>query len=158
MKHPVHLRPAVLRDLDELNRLARESKAHWGYTEAQLDRWAGDLATRPDTLATWPTVVAVADGRLAGFAQVDPTREPWDLVSLWIRPAFMRRRIGATLLREVQALARRAGMQAIHVDADPNALAFYRACGAIEIGTVPAPIEGQPSRVRPQLRLPAGVA
>jgi GNAT superfamily N-acetyltransferase len=144
----------VPRDLDGLNRLARESKAHWGYTEAQLDRWAGDLTTRPDTLATWPTVVAVADGQLAGFAQVDPTREPWDLVSLWIRPAFMGRRIGATLLREVRALARRAGVQAIHIDADPNALGFYRACGAIEIGAVPAPIEGQPSRVRPQLRLP----
>jgi hypothetical protein len=38
----------------------------------------------------------------------------------------------------------------LRVDADPHAERFYLACGAVSIGTVAAPIAGQPDRVRPQ--------
>jgi hypothetical protein len=41
----------------------------------------------------------------------------------------------------------------VFIDADPHAEAFYRACGALRIGGVAAPIDGQPQRVRPQLVL-----
>lgn len=42
----------------------------------------------------------------------------------------------------------------ITIDADPNAEAFYLACGVIRVGHVAAPIFADPSRVRPQLSLP----
>jgi hypothetical protein len=37
------------------------------------------------------------------------------------------------------------------IDSDPNAEPFYLACGAERTGAIPAPIAGQPARVRPQL-------
>lgn len=43
------------------------------------------------------------------------------------------------------------GAVEITVDSDPNAEAFYLACGASRRGKVPAPIAGEPHRVRPQL-------
>jgi ribosomal protein S18 acetylase RimI-like enzyme len=150
----MNVRPASLRDLAEMDRIALEAKAHWGYTSEQLARWAPDLTTKPETIASWPTVVAETDGHVAGFAQIDPTVSPWELVSLWVKPAFMRQGVGASLLRHMQEIARDSGMPEIHIDSDPNALPFYKACGASEIGTVAAPIEAQQDRVRPQLRLP----
>ena len=44
----------------------------------------------------------------------------------------------------------------LHIDADPNAVAFYLACGAVRVGEVAAAIEGEAGRVRPQLRLGVG--
>jgi len=46
----------------------------------------------------------------------------------------------------------------VTVDADPNAESFYLACGADRCGEVPAPIRGEPGRVRPQLAFVLGLA
>ena len=42
------------------------------------------------------------------------------------------------------------------IDADPNAELFYLAYGAIRTGTIAAPIEGVPDRVRSQLHFRVG--
>ncbi len=47
--------------------------------------------------------------------------------------------------------ANRSGAPEVTVDADPNAESFYIECGAVRRGEQPAPIAGQPERVRPQL-------
>ncbi|MCA0243852.1 MAG: GNAT family N-acetyltransferase [Proteobacteria bacterium] len=150
----MQVRSARLHDLPDLDRIALEAKSHWGYAQEQLIRWESDLRTRPETIAAWPTSVAEIEGRVAGFAQIDPTASPWELVSLWVQPGHMRQGIGAALLRTMQEVAQQSGVREIHIDSDPNALAFYIACGASVVGSVAAPIEGEPSRVRPQLRLP----
>ena len=61
--------------------------------------------------------------------------------------------IGRELLREAIATAASAGQRHIHIDADPNALGFYLACGAKQVATVLAPSSTEPNRVRPQLEL-----
>jgi predicted N-acetyltransferase YhbS len=61
--------------------------------------------------------------------------------------------VGRALLAQALGHARAAGHAALHIDADPHAEAFYRRCGAMRIGATAAPIDGQPQRVRPQLRL-----
>lgn len=141
-----------------MDRLAIAAKAHWGYAEHDLARWASELRTPPDTVVTWPTFVAESDGALAGFTQLDPTREPWELVSLWVHPRHMGRGIGRRLLRRAVAAAAASGQGRIHIDADPHAAGFYLACGARLVGSVPAAIAGAPDRVRPQLALPVSGA
>lgn len=58
------------------------------------------------------------------------------------------RRAVETEATELSALAMHAKA---HVDADPNAESFYLESGAVRRGVVPAPIPGEPERVRPQL-------
>lgn len=134
--------------------IALEAKAHWGYARDQMAAWSDELRTKPETIACWPTFVAEIDDEVIGFAQIDPTVEPWELVSLWVLPRYMRQGVGTGLLGKVRALAQVAGEEAIHIDSDPHALGFYRACGASVVGSVAAPIEGEAGRVRPQLRMP----
>ena len=66
--------------------------------------------------------------------------------------------IGRQLLRKAMSTASSAGQRRIHIDADPNALGFYLACGARQVATVPAPTSIAPGRVRPQLELVVGEA
>jgi predicted N-acetyltransferase YhbS len=95
-------------------------------------------------------VAAVGD-EIAGFYSLVPSNHSWKLNHLWVLPQFMDRGIGRALVAHALETAVRGGASCVTVDADPNAESFYLACGADRCGEVPAPIPGQPGRVRPQL-------
>lgn len=157
-KAAVHLRAAEPADADRLGDIAFAAKAHWGYAAPVLERWRDDLRVSPQSLREWPTRVAEVDGRIAGFAQLEPetgvdAEATWALAHLWIDPPFMRRGIGRALLADVLTELQRQGARRLSIDADPNAEAFYRSCGAVRTGTIAAPIDGDPGRQRPQLRI-----
>lgn len=154
----MHIRLAVMSDIDALNRIALNAKAHWGYSADQLRAWAPDLLTPPETIASMPTFVAELGATAIGFAQLDTSAQPWELVSLWVQPERMGKGVGRQLLNEVAKCARLAGRAEIAIDSDPNAELFYIACGASLVARIPAPIEGDMLRTRPQLLLLTGSA
>lgn len=147
------IRPARASEAEALDRVAMAAKAHWGYSEQDLAAWAQDLRTQPETIDTWPTFVAESEGSVVGVMQLCPTSNPWELVSLWVHPSHMGKGIGRELLRQAIDTAVSAGQRRICIDADPHALGFYLACGAMQVATVPAPTSSEPNRVRPQLEL-----
>lgn len=138
---------------DALTALAHEAKRHWGYRDEALASWRNDLTVAAETLGDRPTVVVEIDGELAGFYQLSTTGAVVELEHFWVRPAYMGRGIGRALLEHAAHEASDAGFEELQIDADPNAERFYQACGAVRYGTLPAPIDGQPQRVRPQLVL-----
>lgn len=148
------IRAGLATDLPTLDAIARAAKAHWGYSAAQLAAWHDDLTTRAESLRARPLFVAQRDGVPVGFVQVATDTAPWEIWALWIEPSRMRRGIGRALLERAMDLAAAAGQTELAIDADPHALAFYRACGARVVGEIAAPIDGEPDRARPQLRLP----
>lgn len=151
------LRSAVLADLPALNAIALEAKAHWGYSRDQLAAWADDLTVAPASLVARPVMVADIAGQPIGFAQVATDTQPWELWTLFVRPAHMGNGAGKALLTWARELAATAGQPELAIDADPNAADFYLRCGARVVGSIAAPIAGQPGRVRPQLRLHTSV-
>ena len=143
---------AVARGEGELlSALARRSKAHWGYTEEQLDFWAAQFALDDADLASRPAFAAVVEDALAGFYTLRPGEGAWDLDNLWVVPERIGHGIGRMLFEHAMRTAAAGGASAVSIDADPHAEAFYLHCGAIRRGEVPAPIPGLPARTRPQL-------
>ena len=149
----MRIRTANRPDVDQLNTIAMQAKAHWGYTADQLEEWRYSLSIDPRSIEKWPTFVAEDQGKTIGFAQINPDLEVWELVSLLVLPAHIGRGIGRALLKEVVEAAKRAGESTLHIDSDPNAEPFYLACGAVRVGVERAPIQGHSARVRPQLHL-----
>ena len=149
----MRVRNADRSEVQELNAIAMQAKAHWGYTTAQLELWRETLCTAPQTIGEWPTFVVEEQGKTLGFAQINPELRPWELVSLFVLPAYMGRGAGRALLQQVLLTAQQAGQMTMQIDSDPNAEAFYLACGAVRVGAEPSPIPGEPARVRPQLHL-----
>lgn len=149
----MHIRPARPDEADALAALAWDAKGSWGYGLDQLEAWRDDLTPSAASIRAQPTYVAEADGEIAGFCQVDMSANPVELAHLWVAPAFMRRGVGRTLLHHAGRQLAMAGVDALHIDADPHAEPFYAACGAVRVGLLPAPAVGEPGRVRPQLRL-----
>jgi ribosomal protein S18 acetylase RimI-like enzyme len=147
----MNIRPAQEHEAEALSALALKAKAYWGYSADTIELWRQDLNDSSKTITTRPTFVAAVGDEIAGFYSLVPSTRSWKLDHLWVLPQFMDRGIGRALVAHALETALRGGASCVTVDADPNAESFYLACGAERCGEVPAPIPGQPKRVRPQL-------
>jgi GNAT superfamily N-acetyltransferase len=149
----MNIRPGVPTDIPALNEIAFVAKAHWGYSEVQLEAWREDLSISAEALVRNAVCIAEEDGQPIGFVLVATDTQPWELAAMWVRPSHMGRGVGKALLAWAMREANAAGQHELAIDADPNAEGFYLTCGVRRVGFVAAPIAGNPTRVRPQLRL-----
>jgi ribosomal protein S18 acetylase RimI-like enzyme len=147
----VNIRPAHGHEAETLTAIALEAKAYWGYPAGTIESWKQELTVSTQTITSKPTFVAVIGDEIVGFYSLSPSHHSWELDHLWVLPRFMDRGIGRALVAHSLETAARGGASSVTVDADPNAESFYLACGAGRCGEVPAPIPGEPGRVRPQL-------
>ena len=154
----MNLRRGTPDDVPGLDAIALAAKAHWGYSREQMATWQEDLRVRPESLKTAPVCLAEENGQTLGFVQIGTNSQPWELDGLWVHPRHMRKGIGKALVQWAAQYAIENGQRELAIDADPNAANFYLACGAQVLDSVPAPIPGQPQRVRPQLRLRTSAA
>ena len=138
-----------------LSSIAMEAKAYWSYSTPQLAAWKDGLTISAGTIASRPTYVAEIAAQIVGFFVLVPASDRWVLDHLWVHPGSMRKGVGRALLARARSVAAAGGAVDIAIDADPYATRFYLACGAVRAGTVAAPIDGAPERVRPQLLLDA---
>ncbi|MBC8451415.1 MAG: GNAT family N-acetyltransferase [Planctomycetes bacterium] len=146
-------RRAELHELGLLTAVALESKAHWPYTAAQLELWREDLSITPDMVASGLTWVLEHDIGIAGLFVLTAATPDWILEHCWILPRRMGQGLGRLLFERACELARTGGAEGLSIDSDPNAEGFYLACGARRVSTYAAPIDGDPGRERPLLRL-----
>ncbi len=129
------------------------AKAMWGYAPKLLSAWAADLRIAADSIASQPSFVAADHNGIVGVVQLDAQVCPWQVKHLWVEPSAARRGIGRALVQHAAGHAASHGQKELCIDADPNAEQFYLRIGARRVGVVPAPIEGEPDRQRPQLML-----
>jgi GNAT superfamily N-acetyltransferase len=149
----MHIRQARASEAPGLSALALAAKHHWGYAAEDIERWRPLLTITQADLVSRPAFVAEIASGVAGFYALVPSGVTWGLEHLWVSPQFTRRGIGRALLAHAANTARAGGATSIAIDADPNAELFYRACGAVCVGSVAAPIASDPARIRPQLSL-----
>ena len=154
----MNIRPAQGHEAKALTAIALEAKAFWGYPADTIESWKRELTVSTQTVTSRPTFVAMIRDEIVGFYSLSPSHHAWELDHLWVLPRFMERGIGRALVAHALETAARGGASSVTVDADPNAESFYLACGADRCGEVPAPIRGEPGRVRPQLAFVLGLA
>lgn len=100
------------------------------YPPEDLAAWSARAspATCADAIATRHVVVAERDdGRLAGFAQLDPSEGTID--ALYVDPDCANRGVGRALMETLEAAARALGLEALVVEASLNSVPFYGAMG-----------------------------
>ena len=122
----MRIRRANPGEAEALTALVMRSKAHWGYSQQQLDGWRSALTISAETIARDPVYCAEADGRLAGvmrLKQLDATEALLD--DLFVDPAFIGAGVGAALWRQAVTVAREYGATAMVLDADRHAIPFY---------------------------------
>jgi len=118
-----------------------------------MARCRPELVVADDDVRAGRVVVAERAGARLGFSLTRLEADPPELEMLFVDPAAMGAGTGTALLRDALARAAAAGVAALVVESDPNALPFYLARGAVRIGERASPSTG---RALPLLRLSTG--
>ncbi len=98
-------------------------KSH--YSEAEIDDWArGRIPERYEKHIHERQVIVSQHRSIAvGFGTFDLTTG--EVVQLYVRPEYTRKRIGTKILEELLGMAREAGLREVHCISSLNAEAFY---------------------------------
>ncbi len=127
----MRIRRADPGEAEALSALIMRSKAHWGYSQQQLDGWRSALTLSAEAIARDYVYCTEADGKLAGVMHLKLLNAAEALLDdLFIEPAFIGTGVGAALWRQAVAVARQHGATAIVLDADRHAIPFYQHMGA----------------------------
>lgn len=86
-----------------------------------------------------------------GFTTVEGDPPDGVLGMMFVDSTVIGQGVGRMLFEHMVAAARDLGFRRLSIDADPNAEPFYRAMGAVRVGTVPS--GSIPGRALPQLTL-----
>lgn len=148
----MRLRPARPDECGELTGLIMRSKASNGYDDAFMEACRAELTVTPETFAEGPFAVLETDGRVVGTVQVCQHRDGWHLELMFIDPDCQGMGAGRRLVGWARAEARRQGATELHIEADPNAEAFYLKSGARRVGVTPS--GSIPGRMIPLMILP----
>jgi len=123
--------PADARALAALYSASIEELTGEDYSEDQRAAWASaadDAAGFSARLAAGLTLVALIDGRIAGFAALKENNL-FDM--LYVRPDLARRGVGAALADAIEKLAAGRGAKLLTVDATDSARDFFAARGYV---------------------------
>jgi putative acetyltransferase len=126
----IDVRPYQSRDLDAVIELFQRSireTASADYNPAQIDAWAqADRDEWELARASRPTWVALIDGDIAGFADLERN----GLVDMmFVHPKHQRKSVATSLLARIEAEADECGITCLHTYASVTARPFFEYCG-----------------------------
>lgn len=101
------------------------------YTKGQAERWAPadkDMEVWKTKLARTRPFVAVADGEILGFAELEPDGH---IDCFYCHHARQGRGVGSALLAAVEAEAERAGNDRLYAEVSLTAVDFFRFKGFV---------------------------
>jgi len=148
----VRIRRGKSEDAAKLTRLARLSKASWGYPEAWLSEGESELEISAEYIQKNVVFVAESEDRLTGVIGIGVGADGPEIGHLWISPGSQGLGLGRTLVDSAREVARQAQWTSLRIVSDPFAQPFYERLGAVQVGTVAAPVAGI-ERTLPVLRL-----
>jgi GNAT superfamily N-acetyltransferase len=125
----LRVRPARPDEGERLREIAIAAKAHWGYEQEAVVRWAAQGDFSPEGLLAKEFFVGELDGAAVAFASLVPGRAAV-LDDLWVDPAAMGQGVGAALFAAVAARAAELGGRSLEWEAEPHAVGFYERMGA----------------------------
>jgi N-acetylglutamate synthase-like GNAT family acetyltransferase len=146
------IRRASVDEADVLTTIALDAKRYWGYPEHWIKHWEDDLTISPEFIRQHHVYVAEVDGEVRGFYALCVNGEKAELEHIWVTPGSIGTGIGKELFLDAMERAAALDVRDVGITSDPNAAGFYRRMGAVEVGEVDAPIDGQPRKL-PRLKI-----
>jgi GNAT superfamily N-acetyltransferase len=129
------------------------SKALWGYDARFMAMCRDKLTVQPAAIEAGEVWVAENDGTVVGLLELVPEGgseiRSAEIRLIFVEPAHARSGIGKALWRHAEARARALGADRLTLDADPNAVAFYRQMGMRVVGSSPS--GSIPGRLLPRM-------
>ena len=110
----------------------------WGYDDDFIEACRRELTIEPNELGSTSIAVAEKDGKIVGIAQIKVVGSEADLLKLFVEPTTLRGGVGKALFVWATDQATNRGANRLVIEADPDAVPFYRRMGAEDRGFAPS--------------------
>ena len=148
----ISIHRALAEDAAALSQIAFAAKAHWGYPERWLEIWKPQLTFSSEYFEQNESWMAEEDGVPMGFYTLqDKAGNAW-IENLWVSPEFIGRGIGKQLFLYAAELSRQRDYKTLQLEADPNAVGFYKKMGMVQTRERHSEVESQP-RILPVMEM-----
>ncbi|WP_224999338.1 GNAT family N-acetyltransferase [Cesiribacter sp. SM1] len=131
-------------DSSLLTELAMASKAYWNYTPQQLNEWKDELTVTEQYIAERHVYKCICGSKIVGFYALSGlVGSIISLDFLFVLPDYIGCGLGSLLAEHAIEMSKQLLAEAIMLDADPNATAFYEKLGFEVLGQKESTIPGR---------------
>jgi len=126
---------AITEDHILLTEITKRSKAYWGYSEEQIEKWSNNLTVTADYIEKNNVCNLVIENKIIGYYSYLKLEENQvKLDNLFILPEYIGKGFGSYLMNDFLERMRNEKCQKIILDSEPNAEQFYQKIGFTKIG------------------------
>ena len=126
---------ANITDNEILTEITKKSKAYWGYSAAQIQKWDKNLTISQDYIRDNSTFKLVDNNVIIGYySYVFENEKVVKLDNLFILPEHIGRGFGKYLFLDFLNRMKEEKTEKITLDSEPNAEEFYAKMGFVKIG------------------------
>ena len=146
------IRCTLLGDAEVLSHIAFSAKAYWGYPKHWMEIWKPQLTFSPgyfEKNESW--IIEVNNSPIGFYTIQEKDGNAW-IENLWVLPEYIGQGIGKRLFLHAVSRSRLMGHLILRLEADPNAVGFYKKMGMHKIGERESEIEGKP-RILPIMEI-----
>jgi N-acetylglutamate synthase-like GNAT family acetyltransferase len=131
----VIIEKAKITDNEILTTVTKKSKAHWGYSAEQIQKWDKNLTITQDYIKKHNVFKLIDNDLIIGYySYIFENENMVELDNLFILPEYIGRGFGKFLLLDFLNRMKEEKIERIKLDSEPNAENFYSKMGFVKIG------------------------
>lgn len=132
---PMKIEKANINDNETLTSITKKSKAYWGYSEEQIQKWDKNLTISQDYIRNNNTFKLTENDLILGYySYLFENEKTVKLDNLFILPEHIGKGFGKQLLLDFLNRMKEEKIEKIILDSEPNAESFYSKMGFVKIG------------------------
>jgi len=133
---------ATTEDSEILTDITKKSKAHWGYSNKQMESWSSQLTITTNYIEISEVYKLVINDLVVGYySYVILEENVVQLDNLFVLPEYIGKGLGTFLMSDFLDRCKALKFQKVVLDADPNAENFYKKHGFITVGQIETSIK-----------------
>ncbi|WP_026728302.1 GNAT family N-acetyltransferase [Flavobacterium denitrificans] len=126
---------AKILDNETLTSITKKSKAYWGYSAEQIQKWDKSLTITQDYIRNNDTFKLIDNNLIIGYySYFFKEGKTIKLDNLFILPEYIGKGFGKQLLLDFLNRMKDEKIEKIILDSEPNAESFYSKMGFVKIG------------------------
>ncbi|KAF2335630.1 GNAT family N-acetyltransferase [Flavobacterium daemonense] len=129
------IQKANITDNEILTAITKKSKAYWGYSVEQIQKWDKNLTISQDYIRNNNTFKLIDNDLIIGYySYIFENENTVKLDNLFILPKYIGKGFGKYLLLDFLNRMNEQKIEKIILDSEPNAESFYSKMGFVKIG------------------------
>lgn len=138
----MNIEKASINDYEILTQITKKSKAHWGYSNEQIEIWSPYLMVSKEYIKTNSVYNLQIEDRIVGYYSFFHESENIiKLDNLFVLPEFIGKGLGKILMSDFLMRLKNQGVQKVVLNSEPNAEDFYTKFGFVKVGQIETSIK-----------------